>query len=342
MSLKSLLREIVGKDTEKMNSLPESSYRSENNINSKQCEESETGLQPECPIYEYIKRHTHNGRLVEGFSIPWISEYWAPGAKDGTFLYHMWPAELDSAMEQKIVEALKMISDEDRLQYTDEIFAIFEEIDSSISIVRLLDDIIRIVITHEDELNLGYILDYGDWLISYGVSLLSVKLGLSLLAPFKVPFVEEVMTEFGVYDEFTYYSARVLSHECWSDGNEKLFNLAKNVNGWGRIHAIEYLQPATQEIRDWLLFEGSNNYVHSQYTANICLQKSGAQQRLDSTPSVEEYEAIGKLIQIALEPTGPRPWITDEDIILPKYLAMADEYNINPILRQAILDYTQR
>ena len=54
-----------------------------------------------------------------------------------------------------------------------------------------------------------------------------------------------------------------------------------------------------------------------------------------------EFEIIIQ-IHIALGSIGPCPEITDDDIILPKHLAMADEYNINTILRQAILDYTQR
>ena len=298
--------------------------------------ETATNLQPECSIYEYILKHTYDGRLSDDFTIPWISGNWAPGAKDGTFLYHMMPVELDSVAEQKILDALMMMSGEESSQYTDEIFRIFEELDSDFLIVRLFDDIARIFITHKEALNLEKILNYGDWLISYGLSLLSVKLGLSLLALFKVPFVEEVMTEFGVYDEFTYYAARVLSHESRSNGNKNLFNLAKNVKGWGRIHAVEYLQPTTQEIRDWLLFEGSNNVIHSQYSADICLQKSGAKQRLFSTPSAEEYEAIGDLIQIALESDGPCPGITEGEVIIPKYLELAGKYDINPALRELI------
>jgi hypothetical protein len=94
----------------------------------------------------------------------------------------------------------------------------------------------------------------------------------------------------GVYDEFTYYSARTLSKGSWPKGNEELFILAKNVHGWGRIHAVEWIKPETQEIKDWLLFEGADNTVIPQYSANICLQKAEAENRLEGDLSTREYK----------------------------------------------------
>ena len=322
-------------------------------------EEPEAAPEPECSIYEYIKTHTEDGRVPEGFCIPWIQGMWAPGAQDGVCLYHMVPLEPDPAREQQILHALELMSSEESLDYVRVVFDIFEEIEEKIPIVRLYDEIIQVMIAHKADLNLENLLNYGDWLISYGVSLLSVKLGLTLISPFNVPFVEEVMTEFGVYDEFTYYAARVLSlptwDNCnvwvgkldvdngvptWQSGNDKLFNLAKNVRGWGRIHAVEYLRPETQEIRDWLLYEGADNDIIPQYSADVCLQKSGAESRLDSALSAKEFEAIGELIQIALE-SGPRPGITDGERILPKFLAKGEEFPIDPRLKQMILDSTE-
>ena len=293
---------------------------------------------PECPIYEYIKSHTQDGRLPEDFRIPWIGGLWAPGAQDGVFLYHMAPLSSDPDREQKILQALKMMSSEDNGDHIQEVFQIFEKIEKDTSIVRLFDEIIRIILANQADLNFGNLLNFGDWLICNGVSLLSVKLGLTVIAPFSAPFVEEVMTEFGVYDEFTYYAARVLSLKYWQNGNEKLFDLAKNVRGWGRIHAVEYLQPETQEIRDWLLYEGADNDILSQYAADTCLQKAGAEERLDANITAEEFAAIGKLIQAALEP-GPCPGVTDAERILPKYLAKEKEFPIDPALKQLILGH---
>lgn len=331
MALFSMIKEAFGKgskDRTAGEALPETV---ETNDDPVPCGE------PECPIYEYIKKHTKDMRLPPDFRIPWIRGEWAPGAQDGVFLYHMAPLQPDPAREEKILEALTMMSDEENGQYIEKVFAIFEELDKKTGIVRLFDEISRVIALHQADLNLVNLVKYGDWLICSGVSLLSVKLGLTVLSGFHVPFVEEVMMEFGVYDEFTYYAARVLSRETWENGNEELFRLARNVRGWGRIHAVEYLRPETQEIRDWLLYEGADNEIVSQYSADTCLQKSGAENRLDSALSAGEFEAIGKLIQTALE-SGPCPGITDGERILPKYLEKGKEFPIDPELRQMILD----
>ena len=331
MALISKLKKVLGKaekDRKEEAAMPESGAPDENPV---------PHVKPECPIYEYIKKHTKDGRVEPDFRIPWLEGGWAPGAKDGMLLYHMAPIQPDPLREQKILKALTMMSDEENGKHGEAIFAIFEGIDEKNAIIRLFDEINRVIAVHQNDLNLENLLNYGDWLICNGVSLLSVKLGLNVLSGFHVPFVEDVMMEFGVYDEFTYYAARVLSRKTWEDGNEKLFRLAGNVHGWGRIHAVEYLRPETQEIRDWLLHEGADNEIISQYSADTCLQKSGAESRLDSTLSAGEFEAVGKLIKAALVP-GPCPGITDAERILPKFLEKGNEFGIDPALRQMILD----
>ena len=356
MALFSSIKKALGIDSEKSKSeeihnLPEENKHKENRIMTKENKtmeesqteedlhgvESKTVLRPECSIYDYIKAHTKDGCIAKDFEIPWICDEWAPGAKDGVLLYHTAPLQPDPAREEEILKALRMMSEEDNGQYAKAVFGIFEKIEEKDSIIKLFDEIIRLIASHQTELNLGNLLNFGDWLICQGVTLLSVKLGLTVIAAFNVPFVEEVMTEFGVYDEFTYYAARVLSRNTWENGNEELFRLAKNVRGWGRIHAVRYIRPETPEIRDWLLYEGADNEILSQYSADICLQKAGAEGRLDSTLSQREFEAIGKLIETALE-SGPCPGITDGERILPKYLAKEKEFPIDLRLRQKILD----
>ena len=97
--------------------------------------EKESGVvpQPECSIYEYIRKHTKNGGVDADFRIPWLQGNWAPGAQDGVFLYHMAPLQPDPDREQKILKALTMMSDEESGQYTGEIFAIFDEIEEKTS-----------------------------------------------------------------------------------------------------------------------------------------------------------------------------------------------------------------
>ena len=299
----------------------------------------ESADNPTCSIYEYIKENTKDGRLPEGFEIPWLQDMWAPGAHDGVALYHMIPIESapDAERDHRILEALKWMASENNGDHVDEVFAVIEELDKEDSIVRLYDPIIRMIAGHQKEMDLRTLLQFGDFLISKGTSLLAVKLGLSVIAPFNAPFVEDVAMEFGVYDEFTYYAARILSDGRWPDGNAKLFELAENVKGWGRIHAVEWLEPETPEIRDWLLFEGANNTVMPQYSANICLQKAEAEKRLDGSLTAGEYTAIGKLIRESLE-QGPCRGVTEGEQLLSKYILKAQAFPADPEVIRIILE----
>ena len=132
---------------------------------------------------------------------------------DGVHLFHMAPLEPDPERIDKIFRGLYLMStaedtEEDTLS---EIFGIFEELDSKYSLIRIFDEISSTIVARRNELDLENLLNFGDYLISYGISIFSVKLGMNVLSVFQVPFVKEICMEFGPYDEFTYYAARILS-----------------------------------------------------------------------------------------------------------------------------------
>ena len=301
--------------------------------------EEEITEEPSCSIYEYIKKNTKDGALPEGFKIPWLDSIWAPGAHDGIVLNHMVPlVQMPSEeREGKILEALKLMADENNGEHLGEVFEIFEKLDGEYGIVRLYDAICGTIGEHAQELNLPKLLMCADGLLCHGVSLLAVKLGLTILSVFLADFVEEVMMEMGIYDEFTYYAARTLSRDAWPKGNEELFDLAQKTHGWGRIHAVDWLRPDTQEIKDWLLFEGSKNTVMAQYSSDMCLQKAAAIERLEGSPSAEEYKAIGELIRESLESGGPCPGLTDGEQLLTKYAEKANEYLVDQEILEMIV-----
>ena len=317
-------------------------------------QETERTKEASRSIYEYIKMNTKGGALPENFKIPWLDSTWIPGARDGTILNHMAPLTQASKeeREEKILAALKLLADGNGAEQLGEVFSIFEKLDEEYGIARLYDEILATIFRHSQELDFTILLMCADELICRGTSLLAVKLGLIILSRCKAGFVEKVMTEVGIYDEFTYYAARTLSRHPWAENSENLFELAKKTHGWGRIHAVNWLRPDTQEIREWLLLEGSKNTVNAQYSADLCLQKADAKERLEECLSAEEYKAIGQLIRESLEPGGPCPGLTGGEQLLTKYvervseyptdletlemiLTAADEYNLSEEIRYA-------
>ena len=297
------------------------------------------------PIYEMIQENLKDGRLPEDFALEdeWQKAgelSWAPGAHDGVMLNHMAPYEANEEEKGKILEILSMISEGENADNMDRIFGILEELDKKNTIVRMYDAFRESIGVNQDKLNLMNIVNFGDWLICRGASFLAVKFGLTLLSGFSIPFVEEVHITFGAYEEFTYYAARCLSSRMWEDGNEQLFRLARNLRGWGRVHAVEYLRPETEEIRDWLLFEGSDNTVVPQYSSEICLWKGGAVPRLRTGASAKEFEAIGRLIGECLE-SGPCPGLSDPEPLLAGYLGAAKGRTFDRELIQTIRDWAE-
>ena len=294
---------------------------------------------PTEPIWELVKRSQTDGRLPKDFRIPWIDGMFAPGARDGISLYHMVTPPRDPARNGLILKLLRLISEAEDQKNMPEIFRILETLNKQVSWVYLYDEIMSVISANQADLSLGDLLRFSDFLVCKGVDLMTVKAGMCLVGGFVVPFVEDIAMELGPYDEFTYYAARILAGR--KDANPKLFRLAQSVSGWGRIFAVRYLRPDTQEIRDWLLYEGAENTVIPQYSADVCLVKSGASQRLDLPVSRAEYLAIGKLIGYALSDapgTRPCPGLTDPAGLIPKYLKAARMHRPDSSVLWAIRD----
>jgi hypothetical protein len=149
--------------------------------------------------------------------------------------------------------------------------------------------------------------------------------------------VQEVVRRLGSYDEFTLLSVWNMEH--WDNGNDEIFALAKKVRGWGRIHAVERLEPESEEICDWLLREGGNNDVMNAYSSLTCWKKSKAEEILFKTPSQEEYEAISALIEGMLD-EGPVKGISgleDPEEVILRFLSISSNYTLSTACYKLIM-----
>lgn len=284
------------------------------------------------PIYELIAKSVENGRLPDGFSLPEEEDSapvkFAPGAFDGICIYHMGLDELDDEGRQALGTVLQSASAGDR-ERTD---ALFYEWTKKHRAFSMVDEIQQYVRDHADELNIGYLFQSAKHMILYSSHVECVKIGLELLELFKEPS-EEIKTAIrtlGLCDEFTMFS--VWNLRKWEDGNEEVFALAQKVHGWGRIHAVEFLQPDTDAIRRWLLAEGAVNDVMAAYSALTVWEKSEAEKLLRGKPSAEEYKAILRLAEGLLD-EGPCPGISrleEPEKTMLRMLELAPEYALTP------------
>ena len=104
-----------------------------------------------------------------------------------------------------------------------------------------------------------------------------LKISLTLLGYLGVADLEEsimLLLTLAAYEDFTYYTLIAISclHK-FVDSNALVFDIAKRVDGWGLVHAIEHLEPENDEIRDWFLRFGTKDAMIADYLVLNCAAK---------------------------------------------------------------------
>ena len=299
----------------------------------------------EKSIYQQIIDYISDGVLDNSFSLPdeaagQSQVRFVPGAFDGICMYHMGHRDLDTDGAKQMAVALKTAANGD-FPETDNLFAEWTKEHRAISYI---DDIQKYVIDHAKRLDPGNVHHTALSMVLRSNHIECVKIGLELLELFGEPGedLKEVIRCLGLYDEFTIFS--VWNMQKWEAGNQEIFALAQKTHNWGRIHAVERLEPETDEIRHWLLTEGTINGVTNAYSSLLCWEKSGAEAVLFGHPTADEFNGLITLIE-GLMDEGPVPGISRlenaENIIL-RLLELAPEYPLDQEDQDKILAIRER
>ncbi len=295
----------------------------------------------EKSIYQLICDHiTAEGVLPDNFSLPdkdrdGTSIQWAPGALDGVFLYHIGHEGLSASQTKQMARALKSAASVNYTE-TDKLFA---EWTREVRFISVADDLQNYVLSHTESLSAEQIYESALSLVLHSEHPECVKVGMALLELIKSDSdaaIREIIRRLGLCDEFTIFT---LWHmQKWENGNQKIFELAKKVHGWGRIHAVELLEPETDEIRHWLLTDGTVNSVMNSYSSLICWQKSQAEAVLFGQTDREGYQGLSRLIGGLLD-EGAVPGISElenrEEVLL-RFLALSAGFDLTPDEREVI------
>lgn len=283
------------------------------------------------PIYQIICDNIVDSHLPEDFSLENPEDTdkftWAPGALDGVTLYHMGPEDMSAAGTKELAQALRCASRGSAAE-AEKKFCTWSEMHRAIASV---DTIQNYVIRHQRQLDPTRIHSTAVHMILHSENAECVKIGLVLIELFTEPEekLKEIIRRLGLYDEFTIFA--VWNMQKWEGGNEEIFRLARETHSWGRIHAVERLEPETNEIRRWLLTEGTVNSVVNAYSSLTCWQKSGAQELLFGAISYEEYQAIAVLIEGLLD-EEPVPGISECENpkeILVQFLSQSHNFELS-------------
>ena len=122
-----------------------------------------------------------------------------------------------------------------------------------------------------------------------------VKFGIAILGLIRDPSDLQVIRTLGRHEEFTLYSAVALANAA-PDPESELFELAKVVDGWGKIHLVERLaQTEDPAIRHWLIRHGYKNSIMYQYLAYTCAIGGGLHQELANPPLTRSCSMVPEI-----------------------------------------------
>lgn len=134
----------------------------------------------------------------------------------------------------------------------------------------------------------------------------SVKFGIAILGLCQNKKPIKDIKILGLHDEFTIFSTVALSN--LSDNLvDDLWELAKHVDGWGKIQLVDRLaeMELNSEIRDWLVLDGYKNSIMYEYLALTCAQNGMLNEKLKSENISDNLYSSASDIIIALMDEGP-------------------------------------
>ncbi|MVO14475.1 hypothetical protein [Parasedimentitalea huanghaiensis] len=225
-------------------------------------------------IYDHIAEHINPERHEDlsegGYRLPDEPEAdpnsisFASGAMDGMFGHHgssKIQDEIVSDLHAALMSACENASDRN----VHSLYRMFKDS----SALEVVDPLVKRI--HEQQvINGGRIREIVYWFTTKAADREPVKLSMALLGLLREVEDSKVFLTLGRHDEFTLFSAVAISNnESYND--EVLWQLAKSVEGWGRISTVERLTDTNNpEIKDWLLRSGFKNSIMYEYLACIC------------------------------------------------------------------------
>ena len=200
-------------------------------------------------IYELIKSSIREcGKLPEDFALPQEEENgipWADGAMDGVFLYH-------SNTNEENIETLKNI-----------VFQIsegkFKEAQNNLDHLDFLmissrTSLLNWIIQESEKINANNLYEFTISQLKTSKNKESIKFSLAVLLLMGVENdvkAMEIIKILALSDEFTLFCLDIITR--LENSNKEIFEIAKKVKGWGRVHSIAYLEVTNDEIKDWFV-----------------------------------------------------------------------------------------
>lgn len=234
--------------------------------------------------------------------------FWAPGALEGTMIYHFGTGN-DGAGAEQILSALQQVLAKPGIRKMQALYDLINQ-DSPL---HYIDDLLK-AITESRGLRADRLNELVLFLCTQSPDPNAIKFGMALMAFFPHQRSVDVLQVLARHDEFTLYAVVALRSMVEPEHYAGIwFAMAQRVNGWGRIHLMERM-PDTLDgrTRDWLLREGFSNSVMNEYTAVNCAVRGGLVDALATEHDHALMLGAAEILYVLLN-EGPVPGISDYD-----------------------------
>lgn len=278
------------------------------------------------PILDYIRENMVDGALPDDFILPEGSvddegDRFIDGAMDGILLYHNDPQINELGRLEDIIKDAAAGSDA-AIAKTDRFFE-----KEDIRALTLVDNVQKYILSNQETLDANNMYKYAIYLTVSAKNKESVKIGLSILEIFcdYNDALLEAILDLAKCNEFTLFC--IWAVRGLENGNELIFSIAQNVYGWGRIFAVDDIDPDTDEIKEWILNEGIKNSVYAGYSAITSFKKAEVHSLLENGLTQQQLTPVGAIIAyLVLDgPTIGIKAFDDGDNIINMYLDSAEK-----------------
>lgn len=190
---------------------------------------------------------------------------WVGGAMDGVLGHGA-----ESAVREKRVLAIVRTLQELQQRADDESLRALYDVVVEDAIVGVIDAVTERLTDSPQSQNHSRLGEIGRYFASRAGHREAAKFGLALIGAFGDARDSELLRTLARSDEFTLFAGIALARV--SDRPEQaLWDLAKEVHGWGRVQMVRRLKDTSDpEIQAWMLREGFRNNVMDEYLACIC------------------------------------------------------------------------
>ena len=270
-------------------------------------------------IYEHIKAHIVDGQdgLAEGgdtlpddaILFDDNSARWVSGGLDGAFGHHGGGESASDAAGTAFRQLKAALA-----KPTQKNFNRLYETLTKASAIDIVDPLLERVV-NDSTIDANRFRDFSIWLATKAADREPVKFALAFLGLLQGRDDYDVILSLARHEEFTLYASVAITNRQ-ENPDRTLWQIAKHVDGWGRIQTVERLASTDDpDIRGWLLREGYKNSIMYEYLAYTCATVGDLHGAL-SAPEIDDalLNGAGDIIQTLITGQGgPAEGIDDYD-----------------------------